>query len=211
MKRELYLLSGLGVDNRVFRDLDFRDYEPHYVKWIDPLKGEPIKEYAARLISSLNLNHNPTLLGVSFGGIMAIEMAKLIPTEKVVIISSAKTRHQMPGSPLGRKLRLHTILPTRFMLTPNQLLYWMFGVHTKPERDLLREILADTDEKFFRWAINQILNWNNEFIPANTTSIHGSKDRLIPNGDADYIVDGGGHLMVLTKAPEINAILSRVL
>jgi pimeloyl-ACP methyl ester carboxylesterase len=209
MKRELYLLSGLGADHRVFRHLDFPGYEPRFVEWIDPREGESIAEYAVRLTASLG--QNPTLLGVSFGGMIAIEIAKKISAEKVVIISSAKTHHQIPGSPLGRKLRLQALLPTRLMLTPNPILYWLFGVHTKAERTLLRAILADTDEKFFSWAVDQLLKWKNESVPSNTISIHGSKDRLLPVKNADYIVDGGGHLMVLNKADEINSILSKIL
>jgi len=106
---------------------------------------------------------------------------------------------------------LNNLLPTRLMLTPNHLIYWLFGVHTRAERALLRAILADTDEKFFSWAVDQIVKWNNESVPSNTISIHGSKDRLIPVYNADYIVDGGGHLMVLNKADEINTILSKIL
>jgi alpha/beta superfamily hydrolase len=39
---------------------------------------------------------NPILVGVSFGGMIAVEVAKLIETEKVILISSAKTKHEIP-------------------------------------------------------------------------------------------------------------------
>ena len=36
----------------------------------------------------IDTSRNPILIGLSFGGMMCIEIAKLIPVEKVILISS---------------------------------------------------------------------------------------------------------------------------
>jgi hypothetical protein len=36
MKKIIYVLSGLGDDERVFQKLDLSAYEVHFVKWIKP-------------------------------------------------------------------------------------------------------------------------------------------------------------------------------
>ena len=84
--REIYLLSGLGADERVFDFLDLSQYKVNYIRWIIPLKNELITDYASRLCTQIH-SARPLLIGVSFGGMIAIEIGKLIPTEKIILIS----------------------------------------------------------------------------------------------------------------------------
>ena len=39
---------------------------------------------------------NPLIFGLSLGGMIAVEIAKSIPSAKVIIISSAKTKNEIP-------------------------------------------------------------------------------------------------------------------
>ncbi len=208
--KDLFLLSGLGADKRVFDVLDLSNYNAHFIQWIDPNDNEPIDAYAKRLTVNIE-KKNPILIGVSFGGIMAIEIGKQIQAEKIIIISSATTKHSIPTSFIARKLKLHTLLPARFLRKPNQVLFWLFGIKSKNERALLRAIMKDTDEKFFRWAIDKIMTWDNQVLLNNTIHIHGSKDRVIPFTSADYRIEGGGHLMIVNRAAEINKVLAAVI
>jgi hypothetical protein len=75
--KNLYLFSGLGADKRIFQRLDLSGYAVNYIEWILPLEGETIEQYASRLLCQITAP-NPTLIGLSFGGIMAIEVAKLM-------------------------------------------------------------------------------------------------------------------------------------
>ena len=72
--KELFLFSGLGADKRVYEYLDLSAYKVNHVDWIDPLPNESIEEYAGRLSGKIGKN-NPILAGVSFGGMVAIEIA----------------------------------------------------------------------------------------------------------------------------------------
>ncbi|MCP9751582.1 alpha/beta hydrolase, partial [Ferruginibacter sp. HRS2-29] len=89
--KTIYLFSGLGADERVFKYLKFPGHHIVHIKWITALRNEPLAAYAKRLLEQVSTEH-PILIGLSFGGIMAIEVSKLIPTEKVIIIASVKNR-----------------------------------------------------------------------------------------------------------------------
>ena len=87
--KNIYFFSGLGADERVFQYVDLSFCNPVFIKWNMPMKDECIENYALRLTEQI-IEENPILVGVSFGGMIAVEVAKLIETEKVILISSAK-------------------------------------------------------------------------------------------------------------------------
>lgn len=95
MKNKLYVFSGLGADQRVFKYLNFGALEPQFIDWIRPETNEPIEAYARKLAAEINVE-KPILIGLSFGGMMAVEIAKLRETENVILISSAKTAAEVP-------------------------------------------------------------------------------------------------------------------
>ena len=69
--QEIYLLGGLGADKKVFNFLDLRDYKLIHIGWNEPMMNEPIESYARRLLEQIPAA-KPTLIGVSFGGMMDI-------------------------------------------------------------------------------------------------------------------------------------------
>lgn len=141
---------------------------------------------------------------------MAIEVAKLLDTEKVILISSAKTRREIPFYyRWAGALRLHRLVPVRWLKTANSLIAWLFGANTESDKQLLRQVLKDTDEHFLRWAIEKIVTWSNTTLPAAVLHLHGDRDRVLPFwfiSDAQ-VVKNGGHLMVLNRAKEVSALL----
>lgn len=210
---ELYFVSGLGADERVFTSLKFQGYEPRYIHWIKPESGESIEQYAKRLTEQIH-GKKPIIVGLSFGGMMAIEIAKHIPTEKVILISSAETKYDIP--PYYRVFKwipLHRVLPLQLLtLAGFEVACWYFGVSSLQERKLLRAILLDTDTDFFRWAVDQALTWDNEVQP-DVFHVHGTRDRIFPIRftEPDVRIDRGGHFMVLNKAEELIPILEKVI
>ena len=55
---------------------------------------ETIEHYAERMCRDIH-HKNPILLGVSFGG--DGEMAKVIDTKKIILVSSIKSHHELPN------------------------------------------------------------------------------------------------------------------
>lgn len=213
-KKHIYLISGLGSDERVFRYLDLDAYTVHYIQWIPPYRKESLAAYAARLINQIT-TPDPILIGLSMGGMIAVEIGKLISTEKIILISSAKTAAELPVYfGFFGKLRLHRYLPDFLLLRPNKIFYNLFGVYNKREKVILRDVLRDTDPKFARWAMDAILEWGNSETRGKVIHIHGTNDKIIPirNIDqVDYIIREAGHSMVFQRAEEITAILKNII
>jgi pimeloyl-ACP methyl ester carboxylesterase len=209
--RQLYLLSGLGADKRVFDNLDLSGFSVVHIDWITPSPDETIEQYAGRLVALIT-DPRPVLIGVSFGGMVAIEIAKQIQAEAVIIISSAKTRSEIPGAfrVLG-KLGIHKLAPSWLLKTSNPLTSWFFGARTITDKQLLATMLSETDEQFLRWAIHSILTWKNVTTPKNTTHIHGSLDRLLPGATASIRIERGGHLMIINRGAELSALIRKIL
>lgn len=209
--KEIYVLSGLGVDERVFKFVDFGKHQVTFVKWISPLADESIEGYAKRLVSQIN-SVRPVLIGLSFGGMMAIEISKFIETEKIILISSAKTTNEIPFyfRWVGF-FGLHKIVPARLTSKSNWLAQWFFGAASEIDKRMLDDILRETDPIFLKWAIDKIVNWKNSQIPKNLIHIHGNTDKLLPLTICDFPIKEGGHLMILNKAREISSLLQKIL
>lgn len=69
--QKIYLVSGLGADERVFVNIKIPHSEIIHLRWEIPLRNESISNYAKRLINQIDLTHNVILIGVSFGGLIA--------------------------------------------------------------------------------------------------------------------------------------------
>lgn len=209
---KIYIFSGLGADYRAFKNINFGRLPIEHIKWISPLKDESIENYALRISDKITTD-NSILIGLSFGGMMLMEIAKIKKSKKIILIASAKTKNEIPQlyRILG-KLKLHKIIPTQILKTTNSLMFWLFGISKKEDKQLLKNIISDTDIDFLKWAINEIVNWKNTQIPNNAIHIHGTKDRIIPltNATYDYEIQNGGHLMTLNKSKEIEAILIKL-
>lgn len=206
---KIYIFSGLGVDRRVFDNIDFGNLDVEFVDWIDPLKNEPLENYAKRISQKIT-NDNPILIGLSFGGMVAVEISKIIKTEKIILIGSAKNKFELPKfNRISGKLKLNKLIPKSIFKKQNLVTNWIFGIETDSEKQLLKEILKDTDPNFFSWAINEIVNWKNHTIPENVIHIHGNKDRIIPfkNVKTDFVIEGGGHFMTVNRSKEIQEII----
>ena len=213
MTKEIYIFSGLGADERVFQRIDFYDSTTIYIKWIIPNKKETIEQYATRLIEQIT-TAKPTLVGLSFGGLMAIEVAKQMEVEKVILIASAKTKKEIPFYfRFAGTFGLHKFLPTKLLKSSHFLTNWFFGTTSTSDKQILKEVLHDTDGTFLKWAIDKITRWKNETLIKKTYHIHGTSDRIFPFMfvKCDMSVKKGGHLMTLNRAGELSAIMRKEL
>jgi pimeloyl-ACP methyl ester carboxylesterase len=211
--KEIYLVSGLGADERVFEYLDLKPYKKTCLKWIRAEEDETLEHYAARLCEQIKVD-NPVLIGVSFGGMVAVEIGKLIKTEKIILISSAKTKDDIPlHYRVMGAVNFNKLMPMGGMKELYGIIAWLFGVSSKDkkERELLEDILNSTDERFMHWAIDHIINWENKTVLPNAVLIHGTSDRLLSNSTPDYSIKDGGHFMIVNRCEEISAIIRGIL
>lgn len=208
----IYLFSGLGADERAFSRLIFSPFQVFYIAWERPGPQESIQVYAQRIAKQITAP-NPILIGLSFGGIMAIEVSKQLPSyQQLILISSVKTKHEIPWYyRWAGKLRLDSIIPTGLLKSANPFIYWLFGLKAKEDKTLFKAMLKDADAVFMKWAIRQILTWPNEQIPYPLLHIHGEKDKLLPIHfikNAIQVADAG-HFMIYIQATKIQAQISQ--
>jgi pimeloyl-ACP methyl ester carboxylesterase len=211
--KHIYCISGFGADDKLFSKFDLHDHRVHFIHWNIPAGNETIGEYAENLTHQIH-HENPVLLGLSFGGMMCIEIAKIIPVQLVILISSIKSFHEMPyWMRLSGKLKLDKIFPMKSFKFFEPLENYNLGIETETEKMLVTAYRNNIDQRYTDWAIDKILNWNNEWKPANLFHIHGDHDRIFPikKIKADHIVADGGHFMIMNKAELVNAVLNQAL
>jgi pimeloyl-ACP methyl ester carboxylesterase len=213
LTKKLYIFSGLGADERAFQGLDFSDYSTIFIKWNAPQYKESIEDYATRLLDQIT-TPKPTLIGLSFGGLMAVEVAKQIETEKVILIASAKSKREIPFYyRVAGRLGLHKLLPPGLLKKSNFITNWFFGTSSSYDKKILKQILIDTDSFFLKWALDKVARWTNIAQTENVFHIHGANDRILPLSylNPNEIIKNGGHLMTLNKTTELNNILRQQL
>ncbi|RFS13691.1 alpha/beta hydrolase [Emticicia sp. C21] len=207
--KHIYIFSGLGVDERVFKYLDFTGFDVTFIKWIKPDENERIEDYAKRLTAQI-ITPIPILIGLSFGGMMALEVAKYLEIEKIILLASAKTYKEVPlYYRWAGCLQLQKILSSKLLKQHNFLSDWFFGIKEKEHKIMLSEILNDLDRDFLKWAIDKIVCWKNQTTYSNIIHIHGDNDHILPLQciKSDIVIKGGGHFMTVNKAKELNEIL----
>lgn len=205
----LYAISGLGADERVFQFLQLNpDYALIHIKWIKPIQEESLSDYAKKLSSQIDRSVKFGLIGVSFGGLIAVELSLFLNPEITILISSAATKNEIPFYyRLIGKTGVLSLLPTSIFKLPNFIASFLFGAQHK---ELLVNILKDTDLKFAKWAIKQLCNWSNVLELSNLIKIHGTKDKLIPlkRKSNTFVIEKGGHFMIVDKAEKISLIIN---
>jgi pimeloyl-ACP methyl ester carboxylesterase len=208
----VYFISGLGADRRIFARLSLPPYiRIRHIEWIEPLRKESLSDYCRRLAAQVDAEDRFVLAGLSFGGMVAIELSRILQPKLVILISSIATRKELPlHFKLIRLLKLHRITPVSLMKFPRPFIYWFFNVRTKAEKIMLQSFLETVSGRYLKWSINAVVNWKSDQRPGNLFHIHGSADRIFPyeKTHADVRVENGGHLMVYDKAGEISKILS---
>jgi len=212
VKKQLYLIPGTAANSKIFEQIKLpsKQFEFHFLEWMMPeSKNETIEHYAARMCK--NIKHkNPVLLGVSFGGIIAQEISKIINCEKIILISSVKNKRELPIKfRFIRATKFHHLFLVKSNNTLNRFISLIFKKNTQKRRDLYEEYLTFRDPLYINWAIKQTLEWKQKAALPNTIHLHGDKDIVFP---IKYIkdcirIDKGSHIMILTKSKKINTVL----
>src|SRR5436190_24391081 len=95
--KHIIFFPGLGSDERLFRYIDLNGSRKQFIKWLKPVKNETLQSYLLKIKEQITIDEPPVVVGVSLGGIMAMELRELMPVEKTIIISSVKMRAEMPA------------------------------------------------------------------------------------------------------------------
>ncbi len=211
MKYSAYLFSGLGADERVFARLTLPHCEVRHIVWPRVNHQTSRNEFLQQISSQIPTRKNNILVGVSFGALIAQDIASSIPTEKLIIVSSVTDPAEIPRFYKGRVARWALKLtPDSLLRAPNPLLNFMFSVQTDVGRKTLHEVIRDSDPAFTRWAIGYLQQWQRPDLTRvkRIHRIHGAHDRIfphVPKQSAEVVP--GGHFAIYESADEINRLL----
>lgn len=212
MTRPLFLLPGIGGDERLF-DAQRAVRDIRTVIWIPPAhRRETMAQYAQRLAAQLPIDVPFDLGGSSFGGMVALELARCLAPRNVFLFGSCRSPQSI--APSLRALRwLAPVVPDRMLHPPSSLqcpvARW-FGATTAAHIRIFADMLASTPLEFIRWASNAIATWKGvSELPMPIHHVHGERDRLIPvrRVHADRVISGAGHLLNVTHANDVNAFI----
>lgn len=204
----IYLIPGLGVDHRIFMNLDLPGYELKYIRWIVPHRNEALRDYALRLTEQIDTSQPFILAGLSLGGMCATEIANVLKPEKVILISSCKTSDELPlYLKMFRFFPVHRLLGDKFYIRMAVKIYRVFGFRRNQVK-LFADMLNEMPPGYFMRACNLIINWNNK-THRETIHIHGDRDMILPfrNVSNPIRVKRGSHVMLLNQPEEVSRII----
>lgn len=177
------------------------------VDFIPPEPRESLVDYASRM--SKLLSSNCFVAGVSFGGIIALEIARILRPRGCILISSILHPRELP--PWFRAWR--TLGGRR----SSALLQWIGWSASLVPRSICTSStfratkLAGTGGKWHRWATSAVIDWQPEATVdcCPILQIHGTADTTFPirYTHPHVSVTGGRHALPISHPTETaNAI-----
>lgn len=212
----LILFSGLAAGPEVFEQ-QLRTFPQLLVPaWPKPEAGDTLESYCRRLADDLR-PHGPAVLGgASFGGVIALHVAKHLRPRAVVLIGSVRSPAELP-----RRVRycrplkwLVPLLPVRMaqnLFAP--VIPAMLGCRSSHLPALVRQF-RNSDPAVFRWSLARLLDWNEApRLDCPVFHVHGERDMILPcrNTRPDCVIAGGGHVISLTHSGEVDEFIRSVL
>lgn len=183
-------------------NLPVDQFKINWLSWKIPQKNESLSAYAKRMVEGIDKNEPIVLIGVSFGGVLVQEMSRFVRVKRLIIISSVKTRHEIPKRmKIARDTGVYKVLPTG-------LLDYITHIEKLPVGDLIRkrlklyqQYLSINDKEYLDWAIKEMLCWEQDIPLLDIIHIHGDEDAVFPikNISECISIKGGTHIMVLNK------------
>ena len=204
----VYFMPGMAANPSIFENIKLEEdqLKIHWLEWIIPHKNESLNAYAKSM--TIKIKHeNVVLLGVSFGGVLVQEMSKFITLRKLIIVSSVKTKHEMPKRmKVLRLTRAYKVLPTSLVNNIDLLANFAFGNEIKKRVEIYKRYLSVSDKNYLDWAITQMVCWDQDEPIAGIVHIHGDKDMVFPykNIKGCITIKGGTHIMILNKCKWFN-------
>ena len=208
-------MPGMAASPGIFKNIRLPEnfFEPHCLEWFVPERGMTLEAYASRLCAEVHKPF-PVLVGVSFGGILVQEMAKQLSCRKVIIVSSVKCAAELPRRLLfARYTGIHKLLPTGLVNNVEMLTKFAFGETVGKRLELYEEYLGIRDTAYIDWAIDQMVNWQQDAYDPGLVHIHGDKDAVFPiqHIGSCIPVRNGTHTMIIHRYKWFNERLPAII
>jgi len=198
------LLPGLGADAAMYPSRDYAHLHRLIIaEWPVYNGEETLTAVARRVIGEHAIDRDMVVGGASLGGMVALEIAKIVGNRMVILIGSAVSPSEV--NPVLQKL-------SRFAdYTPIRMVQAMAGKINEHHGSDLLAMFERADGRFVTAMCRAIFHWEGRTGYCGAICrIHGQKDKVIlpPKDDGELIVDGG-HLISMTHGPIIAAFVER--
>lgn len=209
-------MPGLAASPKIFDYISLPEdkFELHYLEWIIPKSiDESLTAYAKRMSEFIS-EKDVILIGVSFGGILVQEISKIINPKKVIIISCVKNSSELPKRLKFAKIsKTYKLFPANSITTFENFVSYVFGGMTQKRIEQYKVFLSVRDPLYLKWAIYNVLHWQQAETLPNIIHIHGTIDHIFPIKHINNCIkiENGAHVMILNKAKKISSILVDIL
>jgi len=209
----IILIPGLGYNHRIFENLDLSYATVECLRWVDPKVNEPINDYSIRLLDQIEkLDEEVILIGHSFGGMVAQEIASVKKVRQIILLGSIKSRSEIPYYfKMVRPLHLHKLFTKEISI--NTLKYWgkNHGFETQATQSLFKSMLNEQTNTYLQWALHALSSWQE---PTSNNAplfhIHGTKDGTLPFRyikNPDVVIENGTHIFMHKQGARTSEII----
>ena len=213
---KIYLLPGLGFDHQIFSKLQLSVSNIQYINWIEPLKNENIKAYSKRLAKDIISNDGEriVLIGHSLGGIVSQEIACLKKIDKIILISSIKSRDEIPFHfKIIQPLYLHKLFTKGWTISTVKFWGKQHDYESKEEQELFKDMVGKQSNQYLQWALKTLSIWEHPEIPHTTSliQINGDSDKTFPIkliNTPNYVIEKAGHFMIYKHPQALSKIIN---
>ena len=212
----VFTIPGLGFTPDLFGRLDLGGYEVTHLAWSEPSRRQPLADYVRALAEPIAAAgpSGVAILGHSFGGVVAQEIAAQVPVAKLILISSVRERVEMPlWLRLARPLGLPWWIRKSILLGTLELWGAHYGYGAREDRDLVRRMISTQSDRALSWSLRALSMWRGaDATAAEIHQIHGDRDRTLPfarQRHRDVVIEGGTHFLVWQRADEVTEHVRR--
>jgi len=197
----LFLLPGMGANHKMYTESEGWDElaEVTFLDW-PKYNGEvTFNEVAEKLIKEHCITSEDFIGGSSMGGMIAVEIYKVLNNPKVILLGSAIDKSEINS--LLRKLSpLVEVTPLK-----------LIQVFTGKYQNSLLEMFTETDSKFIKSMCSAINKWEGYSGPKDDIlRIHGKRDMIIKCPKKCFSIIGGGHFIAMTHPKECISLMKGI-
>ncbi|MEO0405553.1 MAG: alpha/beta hydrolase, partial [Bacteroidota bacterium] len=206
----IYLLPGMGADERLFEKMDIKHGNLHHLRWEYVEGCVTLSDYAAVLCERIQTENN-VLIGSSMGGMMAVEMYRIGTFDDLILLSAPSSTLEFPPvlKTFG-KLNAGKWFGKKTLFKLNRAANLFMGFQNEEHEKLFYEMLEGYGPDFLKYAVNAILKWDLKEAPNEYLQIIGSKDRLfkLKRMPKAIVLEGSGHFMTFEQPEEITKLVN---